>query len=242
MRCGGHGNRCERGAGAHDHRCSSGDRRRGGGPSAGNKCLAVGRPRVLRHAGRSRGASKLGDRRRARHGGREVGGTFSEWEREKFAFDGILGSSVVVQASVARALPDVPRCHADHRLTAPRSPSAHAKRAGARCARWSRFSPEWPPRRGRDDGRRANADHPTDHRDADRPPPPAPFVLAARASTRHTSGIAIEIPSVKRRPASSPHMLFLGLPSQRFRSSERSSRCCSAFCSRSPVGREGPGA
>ena len=52
MRCGGHGNRCERGTGAHDHRCSSGDRRRGGGPSAGKKCLAVGRPRVLRHAGR----------------------------------------------------------------------------------------------------------------------------------------------------------------------------------------------
>ena len=44
----------------------------------------------------------------------------------RLAIVGILGSSVALQASVARALPDVPRCHADHRLTAPRSPSAHA--------------------------------------------------------------------------------------------------------------------
>ena len=62
----------------------------------------------------------------------------------RLAIVGILGSSVALQASVARALPDVPRCHADHRLTAPRSPSAHAK--GARGVRGGPGSaPNGPP-------------------------------------------------------------------------------------------------
>ena len=52
----------------------------------------------------------------------------------------------------------------------------------------------------------------------------------------------IEIPSVKRRPASSPEGVFLRLPGHVLRSSERSSRCGSAFCSRSWMGRDGPGA
>ena len=63
-----------------------------------------------------------------------------------------------------------------------------------------------------------------------------------RTSTRYPSHAPIEMPSVKRRPASSPHMLLRGLPWQLFRWSERSSRCCSACCSRSWMGREGPGA
>jgi hypothetical protein len=55
-------------------------------------------------------------------------------------------------------------------------------------------------------------------------------------------GTAIEIPSVKRRPASSPVLLFLRLPYGPVQLSRRSSRCCSAFCSRSGMGRDGPGA
>ena len=70
----------------------------------------------------------------------------------------------------------------------------------------------------------------------------APDAIDAHADKRYFSHSSIEFSSVKRRPASSPNVLFLGAPWRVLRWSERSSRCGSACCSRSWMGREGPGA
>ena len=67
-------------------------------------------------------------------------------------------------------------------------------------------------------------------------------VLARQGTGAYVQPTPIEIPSVKRHSVSSPVRCFLRLPYGPVQLSLRPSRCCSAFCSRCGVGRDGPGA